>query len=207
MSFKHDLEPADDLRGGNTSGLKQCTRSTRSVLFPFSTTSGNVRWRHSWTVIPDQEEGGGVKGELKFAPQPWSFQDLFDDVVPPANSYDTQPLQLLEKDAALAAAQMEAFAGGSVRAAAAVAAKGMEGADHSSNMEAPPLAPFPSNAGHTPTPSDEDDVADVEPDSAGGNVAKDLLRPPVPSQRQQDESADTLSEEEREDDKKDEARP
>eukprot|EP01043_Picozoa_sp_COSAG02_P008657 COSAG02_NODE_281_length_25776_cov_37.797998_15_plen_263_part_00 len=169
LSFKVPLDKAAELRGGNTAGFTQCARSTRDVLRPFSDSSGYVRWRHSFSTTP---ENSVHVSKLVFASQPWSFQDLYDDVVQPPSSYSKADEQLHpeDTDGASTAAQMAAFAGGGVTAAAAVAAQRGEAdqntaiiaakePDHLIDVEAPPHAPYPSHAGHTPTPSDDEDAA------------------------------------------------
>ncbi len=225
LSFKVPLDKAAELRGGNTTGFTQCARSTRDVLRPFSDSSGYVRWRHSFSTTPENDVH---VSDMVFASQPWSFQDLYDDAVQPPSSSSAadEQLHLDDSDATSAAAQMAAFAGGGVAAAVAVAAQGGEAdrntamaakePDHVSDVEAPPHAPYPSHAGHTPTPSDEEDASATAAADAGSVLDKeteDSCAPPVEPAQREVESTDELRkeveevQEEREDAHENEARP
>lgn len=222
LSFKVPLDKAVELRGGNTAGFTQCARSTRDVLRPFSDSSGYVRWRHSFSTTPENDVH---VSNMVFASQPWSFQDLYDDVVQPPSAYSKADEQLhpADTDGASAAAQMAAFAGGGVAAAVAVAAQGGEAdqntaiiavkePDHLVDVEAPPHAPYPSHAGHTPTSSDDEDATAMGTTAGVSVLDKETEGLSAPSAAPpQHEVASTKDfkevQEEQEDAHQDEARP
>ena len=209
--FKDTLDKPVELRGGDTTGFRQCARSTRAVARPFSDSGAYFRWRRSFRTTPENEMR---VSEVELGSKPWSFRDLYDDVVRPSSSYsaaDEQP-RPLDSDAASAAAQMEAFAASGVAAAVAVAAQCEENArktamaakepDHVSDVEAPSLTPSSSVVAGEADAAGDGTAVDKETDDSSG--------PPATAQREQPAPAEdlrTAAEQEQEDAHQDEARP
>lgn len=215
LSFKTPLDDSVDLRGGDATGVIQCARSIHAVLTPFGNSSGYVRWRHAYRTTAENDQ---FVSEVEFASQAWSFRDLYDDVVQPPSSYPDTNEQLRPSDdeAASAAAQIAAFAEAGVSAAVAVAAQNeqtgqetetrAEKLDGVSDVEAPPHAPYPSHAGHTPTHSEEEDVADTAVD-AKSTVGYTKTGDPATHLMPSTEELSKEVEEGQEDSQQDEARP
>lgn len=148
----------------------------------------------------------GTSAEVKFGSRPWTFQDLFEDVVKPASSYRTEKLLPPGSDAASAAAQIVAFAAGGVHAAMTITTQHEKELGHSTDEEAPPHALYPSDAGHTPTPSDDEDGPDAGTSSEIEHVTGRQSSPPA--RQQETHSTEALGTENREDqEKEDGARP